>query len=494
MAEPRWGPVRVFASVRARTTLVGVVVVGAALAIGSLGLVTLLRSSMTEGVETTARAQLDDVVSLLRLGQLPAQLPIGRGDTFTQVVSERGTVVATSATLLASSPISRSHPGEEGVVIDTIPTLTGTGPGGAADADRTSHGAGAPDADGPFLLLAEQVPASPGLGPSGPVTVYVAATLHPVVAATHTVASALSAGLPVLLVIVAGLIWFLEGRALRPVEAIRAEVADISGHDLHRRVPEPATGDEVAQLARTMNSMLDRLEASSDAQRRFAADASHELRSPLSAIQATLEVALAHPDPQAWPAAAADALDEATRLRRLVDDLLDLAKAGQPGGTARREEVDLDEVVARAARPFRVDGRVTLDMHKVSAGKVIGDPDQLARLVHNLLDNARRHARSRISVELSATSESVLLVVGDDGPGIPEEERNRIFERFARLDEGRDRDSGGTGLGLAIVKEIVVAHGGRVTVGDSLSGARFEIRFPPAPDDDQPLDRPAPRE
>src|SRR5581483_2089909 len=157
----------------------------------------------------------------------------------------------------------------------------------------------------------------------------VAATLHPVVAATKTVALALSAGLPVLVLLVAGLIWVLGGRALRPVEEIRAEVADISGHDLHRRVPEPATRDEVAQLARTMNEMLDRLESSSTAQRQFVADASHELRSPLAAIQATLEVAVTHPDRASWPTVALEALDEAKRLRRLVEDLLVLARTGE---------------------------------------------------------------------------------------------------------------------------------------------------------------------
>ncbi|MBO0732468.1 MAG: HAMP domain-containing protein, partial [Acidimicrobiaceae bacterium] len=151
----------------------------------------------------------------------------------------------------------------------------------------------ATDAEGPYLLLAQGVPAAQvGSGVSGPVTVYVAGSLHPVNEATATVGLALAVGLPVLVVLVGALVWIFAGRALRPVEAIRAEVADISGHDLHRRVPEPASADEVARLARTMNEMLDRLDASAGAQRRFVADASHELRSPLAVLQATLEVAL----------------------------------------------------------------------------------------------------------------------------------------------------------------------------------------------------------
>jgi signal transduction histidine kinase len=466
--------------------MVGTVVVAMALAVGGVGLVSLLRTSMTEGVETTARAQLNDVASLLHLGQLPAELPSRRGDTFTQVVSADGKVLATSATLLATTPISRLRPGEEGVVIHTIPTLTG----GALESGS--------DSDGPYLLLAQQFPAQTGLTAAGPVTVYVAATLHPVEAATSTVTLALSLGLPILVLMVAGLIWILGGRALRPVEAISAEVADISGHDLHRRVPEPATRDEIAHLAQTMNQMLDRLEASSVAQRRFVADASHELRSPLSAIQATLEVAMTHPEGASWPNVAADALDETKRLRRLVDDLLVLAKTSAEGAPGRREEVDLDEIVIREARTNRVDSRVQLDLHKVSAGRVLGDPDQLTRVIHNLLDNARRHATHAVRVELTTRADIVVLAVQDDGPGIPFSERERIFERFARVDEARDEDVGGAGLGLAIAKEIVEAHGGAIAVAGSASGARFEVTLPssdPAGSldesaDDQPLEHP----
>lgn len=468
MADPprrRWLS-GVFASVRARTTVVGVAVVAAALAAGAIGLITLLRTSMTEGVETTARTQLNDVASLLRLGQLPSQLPAGGGNTLTQVVSADGKVLATSATLLATNPISPLHPGEEGIVIHTIPTLSG----GALE--------GGSDSDGPYLLLAQRFPAQGGLKVAGPVTVYVAATLRPVQAATNTVAVALSAGLPVLVLLVGGLIWILGGRALRPVEAIRAEVADISGHDLHRRVPEPTTRDEIAHLAQTMNQMLDRLEASSTAQRRFVADASHELRSPLSAIQATLEVAVTHPEGAAWPAVASDALDETKRLRRLVDDLLVLAKSRDGGAPERREEVDLDEIVLREARTNRAESPVRLDLHKVSAGRVIGDPDQLTRVVHNLLDNARRHASHLVCVELTSNAGNVLLAVQDDGPGIPPLEWERIFERFARVDEARNPDLGGAGLGLAIAKEIVLAHGGSIAVADSPSGARFEVNLP----------------
>jgi signal transduction histidine kinase len=274
------------------------------------------------------------------------------------------------------------------------------------------------------------------------------------------------------------LVWIIGGRALRPVEAIRSEVADITGSGLHRRVPQPSSDDEVARLARTMNEMLDRLERSAATQRRFVADASHELRSPLAALQATLEVALAHPDPDAWPAVSADALDEVRQLHRLVEDLLVMARVEESKTPERREAVDLDEVIMREGRRQRATGPKAIDLHGVSGGRVGGDPDQLLRVVRNLMDNAQRHAATRVAVELHEQGDVVELTVADDGPGIAPEDRQRIFDRFARLDESRTADDGGAGLGLAIVKEIVLAHGGTIEVADSDAGTRFCVRLP----------------
>ena len=454
-------------SVRARATLISVVVVGAAMAAGAAGLLSILHASMEEGVETTARAQMNDVASLLRLGQLPAQLPAGRGGTFTQVVAADGRVLATTAPLVGTEPISRLHPGEEGIEIDTIPTLSERG---SVDSDP----------EGPYLLLAQTLPAPVnGASGSGALTVYIASSLRPVVRATTLVGVALAIGLPVLVILVGGLVWIYTGRALRPVEAIRVEVADISGHDLHRRVPVPPSADEVARLAQTMNGMLDRLEASAIAQRRFVADASHELRSPLAVLQATLEVALAHPDDSNWNTVASDSLDEARRLHRLVEDLLVLARTEARPAGAEWRSVDLDDLVLSETRRRRAAGDGPIfDLHHLSGGQVRGDGDQLARVVHNLMDNAQRHAATTVTVECSTTDGGVVLVVADDGPGIPPAERQRIFERFARLDESRTEGDGGTGLGLAIVKEIVESHGGTIAVTDSAAGARFELRLP----------------
>jgi signal transduction histidine kinase len=465
VAEHRFRAVRLLlGSVRARATLAAVMVVGAALAVGALGLLALLGRSLKQGVAVSARAQLEDVVALVHLeGRLPASLPASRTDTFSQVVGPRGQVLSTTASLLGAQPMSHFRPSPGSTVARTVPDL------GIPEAEGFS------DPEGPYLLLARTIPTARA---GSPVTVYVAASLRSVVEATTTVGLALSAGLPLLVALVGGLVWVLSGRALRPVEAIRAEVADISGHDLHRRVPQPATSDEVARLAGTMNEMLDRLESAAASQRRFVADASHELRSPLAALQATLEVSLAHSGETDWEAVVAGALEEASRLQRLVDDLLVLARVDEPGGRSRPEEVDLDDVVLGEARRLRQRSRIPLDLHRISAGRVLGDADQLGRAVRNLLDNAERHASARVSVELQTSGSQVELVVADDGPGIPGPDQERVFERFARLDESRSEDGEGTGLGLAIVREIVTRHGGTVKVADSPRGARFVVSLP----------------
>lgn len=461
-------------SVRARATLAAVVVVGLALAVGALGLLSLLGRSLEEGVESSARTELVDIASLTTSGPLPTRLPVSRGDTFAQVVTADGHVLASSAGLSRAAPMTGLRPPSgTTTLVGRVPALA------VREADVRQ-----PDPDGPYLVVARVLTAAgggAGTFRSGPLIVYVASSLRPAVQATTTVAIALAAGLPIFVLLVGALAWVLSGRALRPVEAIRAEVAALSARDLHRRVPEPASSDEVGRLARTMNAMLDRLEASAGRQRRFVADASHELRSPLTVIQATLEVALAHPEESSWPAVAGEALEEARRLERLVEDLLVLARADEGSLVPRRDVVDLDEVVMSEARRLRVGAmRVVPDLHRVSAGRVVGDRDQLRRVVHNLLDNAGRHACSAVSVDLHVVGDGVALTVADDGPGIPPGARDRVFDRFVRLDEARSLDDGGTGLGLAIVKEIVHLHGGTIEVADSVEGARFVVRLPVA--------------
>jgi signal transduction histidine kinase len=289
----------------------------------------------------------------------------------------------------------------------------------------------------------------------------------------------LTIGLPVLLLVVAFITWKVVGRSLSPVEAMRAEVDRISSSELQRRVPEPGGSDEISRLAATMNRMLARLEASQARQRRFVSDASHELRSPVASIRQNAEVALAHPEMTDTRGLAETVLAESLRVQRLVEDLLLLANADERRAPRADKEVDLDDLVFEEAALVRNGGKVKVDTEGVGAGRVRGDALQLRRAVGNLAENAARHAGSQVSFSLSENDGYVVLRVDDDGPGIPAEQRERVFERFVRLDQARDREGGGSGLGLAIVAEIVAAHGGTVTAGQSpLGGARIELFLP----------------
>lgn len=284
---------------------------------------------------------------------------------------------------------------------------------------------------------------------------------------------------PALIAAVGFAVWYLAGRALRPVEAIRAQAEAITGTTLDRRVPEPTSNDEVGKLARTMNAMLDRLERSSQKQRQFVSDASHELRSPIASIRTNLEVALRNTDRADWPEAARRALADDERMEQMVTDLLDLARLDEDIDAVpitALPEVDLDELVTDETLRAH---RATIDTTRVSAGRVHGRREQLARVVRNLLDNADRHASSRVALSLQNSDDVVDLTVEDDGPGIAPDDRDRVFERFTRLDDARARDDGGLGLGLSMVKTIVERHGGTIAVDESpLGGARFAVRLP----------------
>ncbi|MEL7208299.1 MAG: ATP-binding protein, partial [Actinomycetota bacterium] len=284
---------------------------------------------------------------------------------------------------------------------------------------------------------------------------------------------------PLVVVLLGAVVWWLVGRTLHPVEAIRAEVANIGATELDRRVPTPDTDDEIARLASTMNAMLDRLEDAVRKQQRFVADASHELRSPLTRIRTEVEVALADNGHDDSAAILASVLEETGELQRLVADLLHLARSDAGLTSSKREVVDLDDLVFQEARRLRADG-YQVDIDRLSAAQVSGDAYQLTRVVRNLLDNAARHANQLVTIELGEAGGWARLVVSDDGHGVPAADRERIFERFTRLDDARTRDHGGAGLGLAIARDIVDAHGGQLVLTDSgrSTGACFVATIP----------------
>jgi signal transduction histidine kinase len=228
-----------------------------------------------------------------------------------------------------------------------------------------------------------------------------------------------------------------------------------------------------------MNRMLGRLEEGQARQRRFIADASHELRSPVASIRQHAEVAISHPELTSVGELSETVYAENRRVERLVDDLLLLARADEHTLQLRRRPVDLDDLVFDEARRLRDATDLRIETTAVSAGRVSGDAASLRRVLRNLGDNAARHARAHVAFALGEHDGAVQLDVDDDGPGIPADDRQRVFERFVRLDDARARDRGGSGLGLAIVAEVVSAHGGAITISDSgLGGARVQVRFP----------------
>lgn len=292
--------------------------------------------------------------------------------------------------------------------------------------------------------------------------------------AVQDAAEAMLVGIPLLVLVVGVMTYLLTGRALRPVEQIRARTAQISEADLGTRVDVPPTGDEIARLAVTLNGMLDRLHDAQRAQVRFVADASHELRSPLAAARAELDVAVRDAEHADWLATAAVLRDSNERMQRLVDDLLVLTRTGETAH-GREQDVDLDEVVERIGFGLRPRDGVVVDVVTAPV-RVRGNPDELARAVQNLADNAVRHAQHRVRLTVAPGAR---IEVADDGAGIPMADRELVFDRFVRLDDGRARSVGGSGLGLAIVRGIVDSHGGSVRIGDGdLGGASFVVLLP----------------
>nr|WP_281373944.1 HAMP domain-containing sensor histidine kinase [Allobranchiibius huperziae] len=271
--------------------------------------------------------------------------------------------------------------------------------------------------------------------------------------------------------------WVLTSRTLQPVEAIRRQAERITARNLDERLPVGPAKDEVATLATTMNEMLHRLYTAQESQQRFVADASHELRSPVATLQAALEIA-ATDGHRVSTENAGLMRREADRLQELIDGLLLLTRSDNRGLVLRDRDVDLDDIVFHHATRLASTTDLTVDS-QLSPARLQGDPERLDQVVRNLTDNAARHARSWLQVQTVAGDDHVLLTVGDDGTGIAEEDRARVFERFVRLDESRTREVGGSGLGLAIVREIVRAHGGTVQVDRSArGGAQFTVRLP----------------
>jgi signal transduction histidine kinase len=444
-------------SVRVRITLAAVLVT--AVAVGTAGwlLVQSVEDAQVRDIRHGVEAYLDQVATRLEAGDAP-----------------QDAVTATDGT---APPAQLKVTDGRGQVLASSPEAADDGGGGDQRAsDETPRG---DEVMAPVETLTRAIET-----PAGDFVITAAAPADQVQRNVEALTDRLAVGLPALVALVGVIAWVLVGRALRPVEAMRAEAERITASTLHRRLPRPPTDDEIGRLAHTMNTMLDRLETASARQRRFVSDASHELRSPIATLRAGLEVARSKPGPPGWPARVDGLLAEESRLESLVDDLLLLAAHDETGpSTAPTTPVDLTDLAREEGqRPRRVPVQIVPPATGDRAVVVDGARPQLARALSNLVDNAARHAATVVRISVSEDRDTARFVVDDDGPGIPPEDRERVFERFTRLDGGRARQQGGSGLGLAVVHAIVTDHRGSIRVGDSpLGGARFVAELPAIP-------------
>ena len=438
-------------SVRGRTTILVTLVFALTLIVSGLTLLTVLRRTMLDNIDTALGLRAADLGALVTSGVAPRDITIpDDGTSFAQIILN-GDVIASSTNVRGQPPVD---------------TLT--------DSSQITVRQTSGDEEVFRLVVTEQN------SPAGPVTIAVGTTLADMEQTTRVATWTLAITGLALTMLAGAATWVVVRRALRPVDSMRAEVADITVSGLDRRVSQPTTDDEIRLLADTLNDMLVRLELGTRAQRDFVSAASHELRTPIAVIRNVLEVAQSTDAPD-WREIADSVLEEDVRMERLVDDLLLIARTD--AGVSRSERwtaVDLDDIVFEEAR--RVPSPIQIDVSRVSAGQVNGDVEQLRRVVRNLFDNALRHATQAIAVDLSSVGGRVSVGVDDDGLGVAPADRTRIFERFVRLDESRTRSDGGTGLGLAIVTELVDSLGGDVHVESSerLGGARFVFTLPDA--------------
>lgn len=282
---------------------------------------------------------------------------------------------------------------------------------------------------------------------------------------------------PLLLLVFGGVIWFGLGLALAPVEAIRRRVDAIAAQDLSERVPVTGGDDEIARMARTVNGMLDRLETASHFQQEFISNASHELRSPLTTLLATVQRAQGDPTETNMRDAVESVLREGRRLDAIIEDLFWLARNDEGRIEVRPVEVDLDDLLFEEASRVRAMSDLSVSTVNVQPTRIVGDLATLTRMVRNVVDNAMRYATSALTFSCERDGDVAVMRISDDGEGVELDSAERLFERFKRSDSARARALGGTGLGLAIVADIARRHGGRAQFVASERGSTLEIRL-----------------
>jgi signal transduction histidine kinase len=445
-------------SLRARLTLITSAGLALALAGAAVLLVNALRLSLIRGLDDSARQGAVEVAALIDQNRLPDPVPVA-GTIIVQVLDAQGLITDVS-------------PGADRLV----PLLPAAQARAAARSGQGAMLSGAPlGLPAPVRVVA--------VGANGGQVVLAAVSFAQTSDSIATLAKALLIGTPVLFGLLALATWLVTGYTLRPIAELRRGAAEVTQTGIPRDLPVPLARDEVRSLAVTLNDMLSRLADAQQRQRHLVSDTAHELRSPIASIRAQLEVALDHPDGLDWAETARDVHADTLRLARLTESLLLLARLDEQ--RIGRSPVDLAAVCGSVAARYaaaRVPVRISVRADAASPCVVTGDSDALGRLLVNLLDNAVRHAASVVSVSVGARDGWAVLVVADDGPGIPAEDTERAFGRFSRLDDARSRDDSdydrGSGLGLAIVRATAEAHGGSVTLGDAGPGLRAVVRLP----------------
>ena len=445
-------------TLRTRATLLATTITGLTLVLGAVALMLTLEARLSSGADDLARSRVQDLLTVAAAGDLPATLTTLDDEGVAQVVDADGRV-------LASSPNVRDRP-----------RIAAFDPGGALVV-RTV------DAPDDAETETYRLWAGTGDTPDGPVTAYVGTSLESVDEASAALRRALLVGVPVVTLLLALGTWLVIGAALRRMDRIRAEVDTITEDRLDRRVPDNGVADEVGLLAATMNRMLQRLETSARRQRDFVADVSHDLQSPLAAQRAQLEVALAHPGSTDPEAMGRELLAVTGEMERLVADLLVLAAAdagtGAPdAGALDAGTLDLEDVVLEEATRARAGTTLRIDTAGVSAAPVRAHRSDVQRIVRNLLENALAHAITEVELRVAVEAGGARLDVLDDGPGVPDGDRHRIFDRFQRGDAARTRHTAGSGLGLPIARTLAERAGGRLDLASRGRGAHFVLRLP----------------
>jgi signal transduction histidine kinase len=443
-------------SIRARFTLVsGIISLLAFLIIGG-GVDLAVRNRVENTIFKETQGVAAEWIGSLQSGSAPPPtIRAKKRIDLLQLVDDEGKIVAASPAAAGRPRLSHVKPPVH---------------------DRIAHRTECATRDGCVVLTAIRVPPleTRVLWQGQPHYMY-AGMAQPPLLASHSLELLTSSAILAAAALAAWATWWVVGRTLRPVAMIRAKTAEITVSDLSMRVPQPPGSDEIAQLARTSNKTLARLEAAVEQQRQFASVVSHELRSPVAGLHTQLEEALLYPSDVDPVKTIRTALSTTERLQAIIDDLLVLARI-RSAPPAAPEPIDLSALVTEEVTT-RVHG-TPVRTRTTGQVTVLGNKIQLIGVLNNLVVNAQRHADTSVEVTATRSGDQAVVTVTDDGDGIAPHDRERVFEPFVRLDDGRRRDPGGSGLGLAICRAVVTAHHGTVEIEDSPRGARFVIRLP----------------